>query len=72
MKTLWSDETEIVWPQRPVFSGLKVSPSHLPTIWRLEGDAFNSKNTIPTIKHGGGHIMLQGCPTASGSSTLNK
>uniref|UniRef100_A0A3Q2ZQ93 Uncharacterized protein n=1 Tax=Kryptolebias marmoratus TaxID=37003 RepID=A0A3Q2ZQ93_KRYMA len=26
--------------------------------WRSQGEAFKSKKTIPTVKHGGGSIML--------------
>ena len=43
-KVLWSDGTET--DQR--------------SVWRREGEAFNPKNTKPTIKHGGGSIMLCG------------
>lgn len=34
------------------------------------GEAFNSKNTIPTVKHGGGTKMLYGCFATSGSGAL--
>jgi hypothetical protein len=27
-------------------------------VWRKTGEAFNPKNTIPTVKHGGESIML--------------
>ena len=37
-----------------------------------EGEAFNPKNTKPTVKHGAGSIMLQGCLAASGSAALKK
>ncbi|KAI3364700.1 hypothetical protein L3Q82_011486, partial [Scortum barcoo] len=39
-------------------------------IWCKKGEAFNPKNTIPTIKHGGGNLMLWGCFSANGSGNL--
>ena len=29
-------------------------------VWRKKGEACKLKNTIPTVKHGGGNIMLWG------------
>ena len=29
-------------------------------VWRKKGEAYNPKNTVPTVKHGGGNIMFMG------------
>ena len=41
-------------------------------IWRKKGEAFKHKNTVPTVKHGGGSITLWGCFSASGTGNLLK
>lgn len=48
---VWSGETKIAsaWPEKSVMY-----------VWQEKGEAFNPKNTIPTVKHGVGSIMLRG------------
>ncbi len=58
---MWSDETKIE------LFGLN-STRH---VWRKKKDENNPKNTIPTVKHGGGNIMLWGCFSAKGTGRLH-
>ncbi|KAK3515912.1 hypothetical protein QTP86_004938, partial [Hemibagrus guttatus] len=57
---LWSDETKI-----ELFG--KNSTCR---VWRRKNAELHPKNTIPTVKHGGGNIMLWGCFSAKGPGRL--
>ncbi len=48
---LWSDETKI-----NVFGtdGFK-------TVWRRKGEEYKEKCMLPTVKHGGGSVLMWGC-----------
>lgn len=39
-------------------------------MWRKKGEAFNQKDIIPTVKHGGGSILLWGCFAGNGPGNL--
>ncbi|KAG2468538.1 TCB1 transposase, partial [Polypterus senegalus] len=52
-KILWSDETKIE------LFGVNARRH----VWRKPGTAHHQANTIPTVKHGGGSIMLWGAGT---------
>ncbi|KAL0182140.1 hypothetical protein M9458_021515, partial [Cirrhinus mrigala] len=59
---LGSDETKI-----KLFG---ISSTH--RVWRRRNAAYDPKNTIPTIKHGGGNIMLWGCFSTKGTGQLHR
>ena len=59
---LWSDERKM-----ELFGHRDVA-----FVWRKKGEAYNPKNTVPTVKHGGGSIMLWGGFSASGPGNLVK
>ncbi|KAI4875432.1 hypothetical protein NFI96_005405 [Prochilodus magdalenae] len=61
-KVMWSDETKIE------LFGLN-STRH---VWRKKNDEYNPKNTIPTVKHGGGNIIHWGCFSAKGTGRLHR
>ncbi len=39
-------------------------------IWHKTNTAFHKKSVIPTVKHGGGSVMVWGCFAASGTGRL--
>ncbi|KAG2456602.1 TC1A transposase, partial [Polypterus senegalus] len=57
---LWSNETKIE------LFGVNARSQ----VWRKPGTAHYQANTIPTVKHGGGSIMLWGCFSVAGTGTL--
>jgi hypothetical protein len=59
---LWSDETKIE---------LFRHNDHC-YVWRKKREACKPKTTIPTVKHGGGSIMLWGCIAAGGAGALHE
>uniref|UniRef100_A0A8C7PMU4 Transposase Tc1-like domain-containing protein n=1 Tax=Oncorhynchus mykiss TaxID=8022 RepID=A0A8C7PMU4_ONCMY len=61
-KVMWSDETKIE------LFGLNSTRR----VWRKKRDEYNPKNTIPTVKHGGGNIFLWGCFSAKGTGRLHR
>ena len=61
-KVMWSDETKIE------LFGIKSTGR----VWRKRNAEYNPKNTIPTVKHGGGNLMLWGRFSAKGTGRLHR
>lgn len=40
-------------------------------IWRKPGTSLNKENLLPTVKHGGGSVMVWGCFSANGVGNLH-
>ena len=58
---MWSDETKI-----ELFC---INSTR--RVWRKRNADYNPKNTIPTVKQGGGNLMLWGCFSAKGTGRLH-
>lgn len=61
-KVLWTDETKI-----ELFGHNKGRYA-----WRRKNTAFQEKHLLPTVKFGGGSIMLWGCVASAGTGNLVK
>uniref|UniRef100_A0A803JNW0 Tc1-like transposase DDE domain-containing protein n=1 Tax=Xenopus tropicalis TaxID=8364 RepID=A0A803JNW0_XENTR len=59
-KVLWSDETKL-----ELFG-----QNAKRYVWRKTNTAHHSEHTIPTVKYGGGSIMLWGCFSSAGTGKL--
>ncbi len=58
---LWSDETKI-----NVFG-----TDGFTTVWRRKGEEYKEKCMVPTVKHGGGSVLMWGCMSAAGVGELH-
>ncbi len=61
---LWSDESKINLFD---LDGVKI---WLRCVWRQLGEEYNDKCVLPTVKHGGGSVMVWGCMSAAGTREL--
>ncbi len=57
---LWSDETKI-----NIFGSDGVK-----RVWQQQGEEYKEKCVLPTVKHGGGSVMVWGCMSAAGTREL--
>ena len=58
---LWSDETKV-----NLFGSDGVQ-----NVWRRAGEEYADKNVVPTVKHGGGSLMVWGCMSSQGVGDLH-
>ena len=58
---LWSDELKI---------DLFISDC-FKHVWRWLGEEYKDKCAMPTLKHGGGNVMVWGCMSAAGVGELH-
>ena len=61
-KVVWSDKTKIE------LFGINLNRR----VWRKRNAEYNPKNTTPTVKHGGGNLMLWGYFSAKGTGRLHR
>ena len=59
-KVLWSDEIKIE----------RFGHQETRYVWRKPNTSHHPKNIIPTVKYGGGRIMLWGCFSSAGTGKL--
>ena len=60
-RVLWTDE-----PKTELFGH-----NYRNHVWRKDGEAYSPKNTVPTVKFGGGSIMIWGCFSAKGVDKIS-
>lgn len=64
-QTYWN---KIIWSDESKFELFKSKGKVL--VWRENGTALKPKNLTPTVKYGGGSVMVWGCMSASGVGKL--
>lgn len=64
-QTFWN---KVIWSDESKFELFKSKGKVI--VWRKNGTALKPKNLTPTVKHGGGSVMVWGCMTASGVGKL--
>jgi len=46
------------------------SPNGRKRVWKLPNQAFKRQNLKPTVKHGGGFVMVWGCMASNGVGNI--
>ncbi|KAF7245761.1 Nuclease EXOG, mitochondrial [Varanus komodoensis] len=49
---------------------LKEGSDGVKCVWRQPGEEYKDKCVLPTVKHGGGSVMIWGCMSAAGTGEL--
>ncbi len=57
---LWSDESKVNW----------FGSDGVQHVWWHPGEEYHENCALPTVKHGGGSIMVWGCMSAAGTGEL--
>src|SRR3954470_6979147 len=61
-KVVWSDETKIN----------RLGSDGWEWCWKYRGESLSNRICQPTVKHGGGSLMVWGCMTAKGIGYMTK
>ena len=59
-----------MWLDEPKIELFGINSTH--HVWRKRNAEYNPKNTFPTVKHGGGNLMLWGSFSAKGTGLLHR
>ena len=65
-RVLWTDETK-----SELFGHNYRNHNYRNHVWRKDGEAYSPKNTVPTVKFGGGSIMIWRCFSAKGVGEIS-
>ena len=64
------DWNRVIWPDETKINRFG-SDGRL-WCWKLQGEGLSDRTVQPTLKHGGGSVMVWGCVTAHGVGYLSK
>ncbi len=48
-----------------------LEPMASKTVWRRKGEEYKEKCMVPTVKHGGGSVLMWACMSAAGVGELH-
>ncbi len=58
------------WITGTMSCGLMRHQDGVKHVWRQQGEGYKDKCVLPTVKHGGGSVMVWGCMSAAGTGEL--